>query len=189
MGRLIDKFKGLSLVAKTAVILVGLGAVGAVAMPKPAVVPTASPEVEAAKTVITHETVTETEVIPFSKKTQSDGNLATGTSKVTVIGINGVKTLTYSVTKTDGSITDKQLTKAEVTTAPVDEMTNIGTYVAPAPAPTPAPAAAASCNPNYSPCVPNVSYDLDCPDIGFTVRVIGSDVYRLDRDKDGYGCE
>lgn len=46
-----------------------------------------------------------------------------------------------------------------------------------------------NCNPNYSPCVPNASYDLDCPDIGFSVNVIGSDVYGFDRDGDGYGCE
>ena len=46
-----------------------------------------------------------------------------------------------------------------------------------------------SCNSNYSPCVPNVAYDLDCPDIGFRVQVTGSDVYRLDRDGDGVGCE
>lgn len=46
-----------------------------------------------------------------------------------------------------------------------------------------------NCDPNYSPCVPNVSYDLDCPDIGFTVRVIGTDVHNFDRDGDGYGCE
>lgn len=50
------------------------------------------------------------------------------------------------------------------------------------------PRASNNCNPNYSPCIPNGG-DLDCPDIGFTVKVIGSDVYRLDRDKDGYGCE
>jgi micrococcal nuclease len=45
------------------------------------------------------------------------------------------------------------------------------------------------CNPNYTPCVPNVSYDLNCSDISFSVRVIGTDVYRFDRDGDGYGCE
>lgn len=44
------------------------------------------------------------------------------------------------------------------------------------------------CNPNYTPCIPN-GYDLDCPDIGFTVTVVGYDEYRLDRDGDGYGCE
>jgi hypothetical protein len=46
-----------------------------------------------------------------------------------------------------------------------------------------------SCNPNYSPCVPNSSTDLNCSDIGFEVKVIGTDVYHLDRDKNGYGCE
>lgn len=46
-----------------------------------------------------------------------------------------------------------------------------------------------NCNPNYSPCIPNTSYDLDCADIGKSVRVIGNDEYRLDRDKDGRGCE
>lgn len=46
-----------------------------------------------------------------------------------------------------------------------------------------------SCNPNYTPCVPNVSYDLNCSDISFSVRVIGTDVYNFDRDGDGFGCE
>lgn len=45
------------------------------------------------------------------------------------------------------------------------------------------------CNPNYSGCVPNVSYDLDCKDIGYSVQVIGYDQYGLDRDGDGVGCE
>ena len=46
-----------------------------------------------------------------------------------------------------------------------------------------------NCNPNYSPCIPDSPYDLDCADIGESVRVIGSDEYRLDRDSDGMGCE
>ena len=46
-----------------------------------------------------------------------------------------------------------------------------------------------NCDPNYSGCVPNVSYDLDCADIGYTVRVLGYDKHRLDGDYDGYGCE
>lgn len=53
----------------------------------------------------------------------------------------------------------------------------------------PPPAPKQNCNPNYSPCVPNASYDLDCPDIGFQVTVTGVDVYHLDRDGDGVGCE
>lgn len=46
-----------------------------------------------------------------------------------------------------------------------------------------------SCDPNYSPCIPSVSYDLDCADINSPVRVIGTDHHRFDRDKDGFGCE
>ena len=54
------------------------------------------------------------------------------------------------------------------------------------PEPTPTPD---NCDPNYTPCIPNVSYDLDCGDINFSVRVIGTDRHRFDRDGDGIGCE
>jgi S1-C subfamily serine protease len=49
--------------------------------------------------------------------------------------------------------------------------------------------AGASCSPDYDPCVPDVPYDLNCADIGFEVAVIGDDVYGLDADGDGFGCE
>jgi micrococcal nuclease len=45
------------------------------------------------------------------------------------------------------------------------------------------------CNPNYMPCIPNSARDLDCKDVRKEVRVIGKDVYDLDSDGDGYGCE
>jgi hypothetical protein len=46
------------------------------------------------------------------------------------------------------------------------------------------------CDPGYQgACVPYAPPDLDCDDIGTTVRVIGSDPHRLDGDGDGYGCE
>lgn len=53
-----------------------------------------------------------------------------------------------------------------------------------------------SCHPSYSGCLnPNAS-DYDCaggsgngPYYTGTVRVIGPDVFGLDRDKDGWGCE
>jgi micrococcal nuclease len=52
-----------------------------------------------------------------------------------------------------------------------------------------APVETGGCDPNYTPCVPLVSYDLNCPDIGFTVQVVGADIHGLDRDNDGWGCE
>ena len=52
------------------------------------------------------------------------------------------------------------------------------------------------CDPNYTPCVP-VDSDVDCAGgrgngpsyVEGPVRVIGTDVYKLDRDGDGIGCD
>jgi hypothetical protein len=55
---------------------------------------------------------------------------------------------------------------------------------------------AEECDPNYDPCVP-VASDVDCAGgkgngpayVYGPVTVIGQDVYGLDRDHDGIGCE
>jgi len=75
-----------------------------------------------------------------------------------------------------------------------DQPANEPVYVAPteAPvyeAPVEEPDQGGGCNPNYTGCVPNVPYDLDCKDIGYSVQVIGYDQYNLDGDGDGWGCE
>jgi len=52
------------------------------------------------------------------------------------------------------------------------------------------------CDPNYSGCVP-IASDVDCAGgsgdgpayVKGPVKVIGKDIYRLDRDGDGIGCE
>ena len=88
-----------------------------------------------------------------------------------------------------------------VTTPPVAPP---ATRPAPAPAParttTTARAAAAApagdCDPNYSGCVP-IASDVDCAGgkgngpayVKGPVRVTGSDIYGLDADNDGLGCE
>lgn len=46
-----------------------------------------------------------------------------------------------------------------------------------------------SCHPDYSGCLPDDGYDLDCAEVGRPVRVSGGDEYGLDRDGDGMGCE
>lgn len=53
-----------------------------------------------------------------------------------------------------------------------------------------APAADTSdCNPNYDPCIPNTG-NVTCKSLGIkNIRVIGVDVYDLDKDKDGFACE
>ena len=49
------------------------------------------------------------------------------------------------------------------------------------------------CDPNYAGCIPVFPPDVDCPDIkrlGLApVKVIVTDVHKLDRDGDGIGCD
>ncbi len=60
---------------------------------------------------------------------------------------------------------------------------------------TPAPPPASSCDRNYTGCVP-IDSDVDCeggqgdgPSYTGMVKVIGIDVYELDRNGDGWACE
>lgn len=144
--------------------------------------PLESATVETVSDVIEKKVVEEKETIPFKTTTTSDGSLPKGEESVDTEGQNGTKILRYEITLTNGKETDKKLLETK-TSPPIDKVIRIGTYVAPTPQPR------SDCDPNYSPCIPNVSYDLDCPDIGISVSVIGSDPHGFDRDNDGYGCE
>ncbi len=67
---------------------------------------------------------------------------------------------------------------------------------APKPVPAPVPAPASNCDPNYTGCVP-IASDVDCAGgsgngpayVSGPVKVIGSDIYKLDSNGDGVGCE
>ncbi len=157
----------------------------ATANPSPSATPT--PEV-------TTEGVVVTEAVPFAKTTQDDANLDVGTTAVAVVGVDGVRTITYLVRYRDGVETDRRIVSNEVTTPPVDEVTSIGTRQPP---PPPPPPAAPSCHPSYEGvCVPFAS-DVDCaggsgngPEyVRGPLRVVGWDEYDLDRDGDGIACD
>lgn len=192
--------RGLSVVGRTVIGLTTLGVAGAVTLPsiQPTTTTPIKPETKLveATPVVTNKIVTETEEIPFDKKTEEDSNLTKDTRKIKTAGVPGIKTLYYSVTYTDGVETKRVFTKEEITTRPIDEITAIGTYVeyvAPEPQPT---TQSSNCDPNYSGCVP-IASDVDCAGGGGNgpayasgpVQVIGSDIYGLDRDGDGWGCE
>jgi len=49
--------------------------------------------------------------------------------------------------------------------------------------------AGGGCDPNYTGCVPDTGYDVDCSEVDGPVEVIGTDVDGLDADSDGIGCE
>ncbi len=151
------------------------------------------------KPKITTKTVNETQAIPFESKTVTDPSISKGTTKITTAGANGQKTLTYQVTYTDGKQTDEKLTRETITKQPITQITSVGSKVAitPAPAPAPTPAPAPSCDPNYSgACVP-IASDVDCLGgsgngpayVQGPVYIIGVDIYRLDNNGNGIGCE
>ncbi len=168
---------------------------------------------------VTTTTVTETESIPFNEVTREDSAMGEGTEEVVVEGVVGVKTLTYEVVLTDGAETSRSLVNEEITKKPVDEVTAIGTKPEPEPEPDPEsepepepepesepesesapesePEPEPECDPNYSgACVP-IDSDVDCAGgsgngpsyVDGPVTVTGSDIYDLDSDGDGEGCE
>ncbi|TDP99386.1 MULTISPECIES: G5 domain-containing protein [unclassified Leifsonia] len=161
----------------------------------PSATPSPTPSVEV-------RTETADEVIPFAATNADDPGHDVGWSAVTTAGANGVKTKTYRVTYVDGVETSRELVSEAVTTAPVDQVTSVGSRQPappppPAPAPAPAPAPGGGCDPNYAgACVP-IASDVDCAGgsgngpayVQGPVTVVGSDIYDLDRDGDGTGCD
>ena len=135
--------------------------------------------------VVEKRTVRETRAIPFRTRTVEDPSRPEGTRTVRVKGVAGVRTLTYEVTVTDGVQTSKKLVSSVVTRRPVTKVIAVGTKSEP------------QCDPNYSgECVP-IASDVDCGGgsgngpayVYGVVKVIGIDIYDLDRDNDGYGCD
>jgi resuscitation-promoting factor RpfB len=141
--------------------------------------PPSSPAVEKKR-------VTATQEIPFQTRNVNDSTLAQGTQKVRTKGVPGIKTITYEVTLTGGVETDRKVVAETVTKAPVTQVVAVGTKKP-----------QRQCDPNYSgACVP-IASDVDCAGgsgdgpayVQGPVTVIGDDIYDLDRDGNGIGCE
>ena len=108
-----------------------------------------TPQVKGDSVVVKQET--ETQPVTFSTTDQNDSSLPKGQTKVMQAGKNGVKTLTYQVTYTNGKQTGKSLLSTKVTTQPVNQIVYVGTYVAPTPKPAPVPAPTPAPAPTPSP--------------------------------------
>ncbi|WFE50188.1 G5 domain-containing protein [Micromonospora sp. WMMD1155] len=149
---------------------------------------TASPSPSDAAPAPVGKVTTETEqaTIRYAEKTVKDSSLAEGKRVVRTKGVNGVRTLTYEVTTTDGVRTARKLVKSTVTKQPVTQVVAVGTKKP----------QSSKCDPNYSGCVP-IASDVDCLPkrgdgpayVSGPIRVIGSDIYDLDRDGDGTACD
>jgi hypothetical protein len=145
---------------------------------------------------VVKRTITETEEIPFEEVVVEDSALLEGIRQVQTEGAAGEKTITYEVTITDGVQTSKRRVKEEVTRQPVDRVIVVGTGQ-PEPEPEPEPREESPCHPSYAGvCVPFAT-DVDCAGgsgngpayVRGPLRVIGPDVYDLDRDGDGIACD
>lgn len=136
-------FKALSLAKKTAVLgvigasVLTLGVATASNQPNSQPQPTGKTQAQqktAVKApVITKNTETQTKVVPYQSSTIDDATLLTGTTQVRTAGVNGIETITYEVTLTDGLETDRTQISDVVTTPPTNEVIAKGTKQ---PAPT-----------------------------------------------------
>lgn len=81
---------------------------------------------------VTYREYTETKTIPFETKTSQDNTMAKGTSKVTVEGQDGEKTVTYRELLVDGEVVESNQIAAQTVREPVTKQVVNGTYVAPA---------------------------------------------------------
>ena len=164
------------------------GAASTAVAPPAAVTTTATPSVtpSAAETPpkVEKRIITRIRSIPFRTRRVNDPSLTKGTTRVRIRGVMGRKILTYQITLTDGVRTGRRLLSKVVARKPVTRVIAVGTKES------------SRCDPNYSPCVP-IASDVDCAGgsgngpayVQGPVRVIGTDIYGLDADGDGIGCE
>lgn len=138
--------------------------------------------------VVEKTTVRKREAVRFRTVTRGSASLDKGVTEVAARGRAGVRVKIYRVTTTDG-VRTRKLVRTQVVRKPTTRVVLKGTHVD-------APARP-SCDSNYAGgCVP-IASDVDCGGgsgdgpayVYGTVHVVGSDVYDLDRDGDGYACD
>lgn len=143
--------------------------------------------------VITVRHLTMREPIPFKRVRRHDPSMDIGTERVTTPDKKGVRTILYEVKYRGGVETSHRVLQKKISVKPVNQVTSIGTRKPPAPQAVPQ----SGCDPNYSGgCVP-IDSDVDCAGgsgngpsyVQGPVSVVGSDIYDLDADHDGLGCE
>ncbi|WP_368901912.1 G5 domain-containing protein [Oceanobacillus oncorhynchi] len=84
-------------------------------------------EPEQPEDVVTSETTTETEAVAFEVVEENDPTLEKGQTIVVQEGQNGVRTITYKETYTNGKLTSKEQVSSEITQQPVNKIVKVGT--------------------------------------------------------------
>jgi len=138
-----------------------------------------------ASPVVKKRIVTSRRAIPFKTMRVNDSTLSKGSNRVRSHGVRGVEILTYKMTFRNGIQVRNKLIRTVIVRAPVTQVIAVGTKET------------QKCDPNYSgACVP-IASDVDCAGgsgngpayVQGPVQVVGTDIYGLDSDGDGIGCE
>lgn len=135
---------------------------------------------------------------PFSSETEPvrkvKGSTTTSSTDTDQAAVSESSTTSLTSSTTTAPAAPPTTVRTVATTAPPNPTTRV-TSPPPTTAATSPPPPSSNCHPSYDPCVP-IASDVDClggsgngPAYTGPVRVIGPDVYDLDRDGDGYGCE
>jgi hypothetical protein len=140
---------------------------------------------------ITYERERKTLTVPNRTVTRKTATLKKGVTKVAQKGRPGLRVKIFRLTLEDGVEVDRELVSDVVRRKPVNRIVLQGTRKA-----KPASQPGRGCDPNYGGCVP-IAYDVDCAGgsgdgpkyVQGPVRVIGNDIYDLDYDNDGWGCD
>ena len=77
--------------------------------------------------VVTTENVTETQVIYHGTITLSNPALPKGTKRIKIAGVDGEKTVVYTITKTNGVETNRVVRDEQITKIPITQVVEIGT--------------------------------------------------------------
>lgn len=140
---------------------------------------------------VKHKTVRVKESIPYSRDTTRSSALDKGEAVVDQEGQPGVRVRVLRLTLKNGVEVGRDLVNTYVKRQPVAQVKLVGTRVTPKADPAP------NCDPNYAgACVP-VASDVDCaggsgdgPEyVQGPVRIVGDDVYDLNRDDDNIACD
>jgi resuscitation-promoting factor RpfB len=132
--------------------------------------------------------------VPFHTKHVRTDRLRRGQTRVAAPGRTGTWVKVYRVKRVDGRVVRRQLLRGFMARKPHTRVIQVGTRTATQGG---GGQGGGDCNPNYrGACVPNAS-DVDCAGgsgngpryVQGPVYVVGNDVYDLDSDGDGVGCE
>lgn len=136
---------------------------------------------------VQHRTVQKREAIPARSTVRRTAALRKGQTRVMRPGRDGVRLTVWRVTVRNGETTAREKVRTTVLRKPLPRVTLVGTLRTYTP----------RCDSNYTgACVP-VASDVDCRGgsgdgpayVAGPVRVVAHDLYDLDADGDGWGCD